>query len=205
MKILIDGYNLIFAWGWMPANDSPQASLIARKRLIEKLKQQIPSLVRRQFTVVFDVHASTSIQTRRSLASGVDPSGFHVTFALDHPDADALIEDLIRQESAPDRLIVVSTDRRLRTAAERRKATSIRSEDFLDAIENIVQQIDPGDSHLKDSGIADSSKQQAIEGLKDVDWLAEFGIDQADFDERPSTGNPNPKSIKEQLDDLIDP
>jgi predicted RNA-binding protein with PIN domain len=204
MKILIDGYNLIFAWGWMPGNASTQASSIARKRMIEKLKQLIPFSVRGHFTMVFDVGALTSSQARQSLASGIDQSGFYLRFAHNYPDADSLIEKMIREESTPNQLVVVSTDQRLRTAAERRKAISIRSEDFLDAIVNIVHQIDQGKNQFDSDRVASTSKQQAIEGLAGIDWLTEFGIDPGEFNETRPVEDLKTNAIQDQLDDLVD-
>jgi predicted RNA-binding protein with PIN domain len=204
MKILIDGYNLIFAWGWMPGDSSTQASSIARKRMIEKLKQFIPFSARGNFTMIFDVGALTSSQARQSLASGTDQSGFHLRFAQNYPDADSLIEEMIRRDSTPNQLVVVSTDQRLRTAAERRKAISVRSEDFLDAIENILHQIDQGKNRFDSDSVAPTSKQQAIEGLAGIDWLTEFGIDLGEFNETKPVEDLKPGTIQDQLDDLVD-
>ena len=51
-----------------------------------------------------------------------------IIFALGDENADARIEQLIAAHSAPKSLTVVSTDRRVRQAANRRKARSITSE-----------------------------------------------------------------------------
>jgi hypothetical protein len=56
--------------------------------------------------------------------------GITVRFAANYDDADALIEELIGQHSAPRRLVVVSSDHRLHRAARRRKAKPIDSEDW---------------------------------------------------------------------------
>lgn len=54
-----------------------------------------------------------------------------VIYAGPGRDADALIERLIEAESAPRRMSVVSSDRRLQKAARRRRAKVIPSDDFL--------------------------------------------------------------------------
>lgn len=54
-----------------------------------------------------------------------------VIYAGPGRDADALIERLIEAESAPRRMSVVSSDRRLQRAARRRRARVIPSDDFL--------------------------------------------------------------------------
>jgi predicted RNA-binding protein with PIN domain len=53
-----------------------------------------------------------------------------VHFAGFHKDSDSVIEEKIKADSAPRRLTVVSSDRRLRKAAGLRRATAIKSEDF---------------------------------------------------------------------------
>jgi predicted RNA-binding protein with PIN domain len=53
-----------------------------------------------------------------------------VYFAGFHKDSDSVIEEKIKADSAPRRLTVVSSDRRLRKAAGLRRATAIKSEDF---------------------------------------------------------------------------
>ena len=52
-------------------------------------------------------------------------------FASGYENADELIEELIRAESAPRRLIVVSSDHRLHRAAKRRKAQAIDSDQWF--------------------------------------------------------------------------
>ncbi len=54
--------------------------------------------------------------------------GLTVRFAAKSGSADELIEELIRADSAPRRLMVVSSDHRLQRAARRRKATAIDSD-----------------------------------------------------------------------------
>ncbi|MCA9102148.1 MAG: NYN domain-containing protein, partial [Planctomycetales bacterium] len=54
--------------------------------------------------------------------------GITVHYAADYDDADELIEELIRRDSAPRQLTVVSSDHRLQRAARRRRATAIDSD-----------------------------------------------------------------------------
>jgi uncharacterized protein len=217
MKILIDGYNLIFAWGWMPTTQSPQAAETARAKLLQKLAQMVPVSLRGRVTVVFDVKASSVSKSASQLESGIDRSGFQIRFAHDYPDADTLIEELIRKEFAPQHLVVVSTDQRLRTAAQRRRAISIRSQDFLDKIQDIVAQCSSAQpspaGDLPNAGptgtgsaspVADT-KQAAISSLKEVDWLAEFGIDPVEIhapSETVKATEDRPQEV--DLDELVD-
>ena len=54
--------------------------------------------------------------------------GLKVRFASRYPDADSLIEELILADSAPRRLMVVSSDHRLQKAARRRRARAVDSD-----------------------------------------------------------------------------
>jgi uncharacterized protein len=55
----------------------------------------------------------------------VDYRGITVRFASRYADADSLIEELIRHDDSPRRLVVVSSDHRLQRAAKRRRAAAI--------------------------------------------------------------------------------
>ncbi len=56
--------------------------------------------------------------------------GLHLVFALEDEDADSRIEQMIEHDSNPRNLTVVSSDRRIRQAASRRRATPLTAEDF---------------------------------------------------------------------------
>ena len=66
--------------------------------------------------------------------------GLTLIFALGDENADARIEQLIAHHSAPKSLTVVSTDRRIRRAATRRKARAMTADEFLDLIERLRSQ-----------------------------------------------------------------
>ena len=93
-----------------------------------------------------------------------------VFFSGPNTDADTMIENNIQANTAPKRLIVVSTDRRLRTAAAKRKAVSVRSEVFWQLM---VEQFDKPNKPSPEPkgqryGITDSETDQ---------WLNQFGLD----------------------------
>ena len=57
---------------------------------------------------------------RRACRARCIHRGLTVRFAVRYEEADRLIEELIRADSAPRRLVVVSSDHRLQRAARRR-------------------------------------------------------------------------------------
>ena len=93
-----------------------------------------------------------------------------VFFAGIGQDADSVIEEKIAISTSPKRLIIISSDRRLRKAARTRKATSIKSEDFWG---NVTKQLNKKrpvkEPREKRSGLSDSETEQ---------WLDIFGFNQ---------------------------
>lgn len=119
MPFLIDGYNLQKQIHKAdPESDMPSDVFLCK--LLSRYLKRI-----RQFgEIIFD---------------GIGPpdkTGFEnldnveVVFTGRNTDADTVIERKIKANTAPKKLVVVSSDRRLRVAAAKRKATGIRSEDF---------------------------------------------------------------------------
>ncbi len=122
MALLIDGYNLLNSTGILAP--SGRAGSLERSRLallnflVEMLDpQEIPHT-----TVVFDAH-----EPPPGLPRVVGHRGLTVRFASRYPDADSLIEELIRADTAPRRLTVVSSDHRIQRAARRRRARAVDS------------------------------------------------------------------------------
>ncbi len=175
MKIIIDAFNLIFAWGWMPSHEGPRAAEIAQNRLLQRLRTMIPAQHRKQVTIVFDAKSESA--EKRPVPYGNHSDGFQLLFAHQYPDADSMIEELITTESAPQHLIVVSSDHRIRAAAVRRGATSIPSQAWLDQIPILF----PNNRSATTDTLGapkTSAKDQAVEQLDGTDWLAEFGLNE---------------------------
>ena len=76
-------------------------------------------------TVVFDAADPPANRPVQSSHKGMT-----LLFAVNEENADAAIERLIAQDSAPRQLAVVSSDRRVREAARRRGATMIEADTF---------------------------------------------------------------------------
>ena len=123
MSLLIDGYNLLNAVGIIPRGVGPGTLERARLALLNFLAESLEPAEVAQTTVVFDAGDAP-----RGLPRAVEHRGLTVRFAAGYEDADALIEELIRAESAPRRLTVVSSDHRLQRAARRRRARAVDSD-----------------------------------------------------------------------------
>jgi uncharacterized protein len=138
MSLLIDGYNLLHASGILARGIGPGVLERARTALLNFLAESLCAEELQRTTVVFDAtHAPKGLE-RFTRHRGID-----VRFALPGGEADDLIEQLIREDSAPRKLIVVSSDHRLHRAAKRRKATPIDSDRwYRDVLKRRLQRSD---------------------------------------------------------------
>lgn len=98
-------------------------------------------------------------------------SNIEVIFAGFHKDSDSVIEEKIKANTAPRRLTVVSSDRRLRKAAAVRKATAVKSEDFWEEVQKELRRGKPRKKEPKGKkeGLTEGETQQ---------WMDLFGLDQ---------------------------
>jgi len=159
MAFLIDGNNLLHAM----AEAGPE---LGRAGLCKDLGL----LVRggQRVHVVFDGPAPPGPLARQIAAHA---HGATVTYAAPRT-ADEVIERLIAEDSAPRQLVVVSTDRRIRKAARRRRAKPIRSEEFARRLTELADEASrprhPLEPPEKRAGLA---PDQADE------WLRVFDIE----------------------------
>lgn len=156
MPLLIDGYNLLRTIqrdAFAALEDAQMCELIGdylyRKRDTGK--------------IVFDGIGppdKSSLQNIRNL---------EVLFSGQH-EADEIIEGLILENTAPKKLAVVSSDRRVKAAAKKRKAVTIKSEDFWIQLVKLLEKKRPVSPEPP-------GKREGI-GEKEADgWIKEFGLD----------------------------
>ena len=145
MPFLIDGYNLLHASGLLGRKVAPKSLERARVALLNFIANSLNDAERKTTTVVFDAKTAPS-----GLPRQVNHHGLDVRFAVGFTDADALIEELIRADSSPRRLVVVSSDHQIQKAAKRRRATSIDSDDWhaeLCRRHRTPERTQPGEDH----------------------------------------------------------
>jgi uncharacterized protein len=97
-------------------------------------------------------------------------SNLEIFFSNIGTDADSIIEDKIKADTAPKRLLIVSSDRRLRKAAHARKAASIKSDEFWVFLDKELNKKRP----KKEPG----GKRQGLSEGETQKWLEIFGIEQ---------------------------
>lgn len=130
MPTLIDGYNLAHASGILAHNIGPGTLERARDALIGFLAAALTESERTTTTIVFDAKSAAPDQPCKQTVNGIN-----VVFAVGYETADALVEELIRDHSAPRQLVVVSSDHHIQRAAKRRRATPIDSETWFSELQ----------------------------------------------------------------------
>jgi predicted RNA-binding protein with PIN domain len=97
-------------------------------------------------------------------------SNLEVFFVGLGTDADTVIENKIGANTAPRRLTIVSSDRRLRKAARARKAISVKSEVFWNSVQKqLSRKKTTKEPAAKRRGLSDGETKQ---------WLEYFGLEQ---------------------------
>ena len=156
---LIDGHNLLHS--------------------IEKADESSESISDVQLCHIIGSYLKLTGQNGEIIFDGIGPpdkSGFdgisnlEVFFSGLGADTDTLIEDKIIANSAPRRLKIVSSDRRLRRAARARKATSVKSEAFWN---NVQKQLS-----RKKTAKEPTAKRRGLSESETRHWLEIFDLEQ---------------------------
>jgi predicted RNA-binding protein with PIN domain len=161
MRYLIDGYNLMHAFGSLEGREGPTALRRARQALLDRLHREFGEKAG-QLTVVFDAAAHPAGAPAQNNYQGIE-----VLFAVREASADELIEVLIRQAAVPRQLTVVSDDHRIQQASSRRDCIAMGCSEFLEAMEGI---------HTARRALPQSpvEKPQAPSESENRYWLREF-------------------------------
>jgi predicted RNA-binding protein with PIN domain len=171
--LIIDGYNVIFTGGLLKNQTSPQALNSARSALIQRAVNA--GLQDTTTTIVFDAKQAPPGQPAQ-----LEYRGVRVMFAVDQLEADDLIEDLIRQHAHPATLTVVSSDRRLQVAAQRRGAAYLDSDSWLSQTDDqLSRRWKPPNEVMPLADSPESSESLSADQLGQ--WLAYFNYDEAEI------------------------
>ena len=134
MHWLIDGYNVMHAGGRLGPKLSRDGFRRARRRFLDELSAALGPQAARQTTVVFDASVHPG-----DFALDAHYRGLGILFALGDENADARIELLIAADADPRTLTVVSSDRRIRQAAVRRRTKSLTADQYWELIDDLKE------------------------------------------------------------------
>jgi predicted RNA-binding protein with PIN domain len=189
MSILIDGYNLLHVTGLAGpeiARSEIKSGALERARnaLLNFLAASLDDDQRRLTTVAFD-----SNDAPPGLPREVQHRGITVKYATDYESADELLEELIREDSAPKKLTVVSSDHRVQRAAKRRRARAVDSDVwYVEIRESRRRTSEPLANHTMKPTAPLSDDEVAA-------WLCEFGDVSIEQFSSPSPGSTDDSSI----------
>jgi len=157
--IIIDGYNLLHS--------------------IRKANEDSDAISDIQLCRIVDIFLTQTGQKGEVIFDGTGPpdkskfdntSKLEVFFAGPGRDADTVIENKIKASTAPRRLTVVSSDRRVLQAARARRATAIKSNVFWD---NLQRQLS-----RKKTAREPPAKRRGLSESETEQWLKFFGLEQ---------------------------
>jgi predicted RNA-binding protein with PIN domain len=157
---IIDGHNLL----WALHQSLGEREITTEIELCRVLGRYFAS-TREPGQVVFDGAGPAD-------RADFDALGYlEVVFAGFNYDADSVIEEKIKANTAPRQLTVVSSDRRLRKAAGARKATAVKSELFWEQVKKELARKKPErkEPEAKKEGLSESETDK---------WLEVFGLDE---------------------------
>jgi len=176
LLLLIDGYNVVAPVAAPSRNPGrkPDPTWLHRERnqLIHRLAQHLSEDIRCRTCVVFD--AANPPPDR---PSEFEVEGISVRFAVDHPEADDLLEEIIAADSAPKTLAVVSSDHRVQTAAKRRSCVCFDSQPWLDdLIDGKVGLAVVPNRRAGEGSQPKSDKPDSVDEGDVQKWMEDFGF-----------------------------
>jgi predicted RNA-binding protein with PIN domain len=172
MLWLIDGYNLMHSAGAAGGKEvSREAFRRRRRRFLTILAESLGSQRARETTIVFDASSPPGDFELESTYQEMK-----IVFALGDENADARIEQIIAQHSAPKSLTVVSTDHRIRRAAKRRKAKAVTADRFLEFLDQLQSKKRHEQSPQNPPKECDSARDLPLSSEESAYWLEEFAL-----------------------------
>ena len=178
MRYLIDGYNLMYAGGHLGKRLGPGGFRKVRTRFLNDLADALGLVDAHQTTVVFDASSAPG-----DIPRTLTHMGLSVVFAVDNENADERIEELIAGHSAPKSLTVVSSDRRIRQAAGRRKSLAVTADDFWVELDARKRRRAREPVPPPPDAPADRPRERVLTPEESEYWLHEF----RDLDQRTGT------------------
>jgi len=165
--LIIDGYNVMHLAGLARKAIGAGDLERARERLLRKLHSQLSTNERKRTTVVFDgtdQPASGSRWFKRfEMAVLFSPFG---------QEADDVIEELIRTHRDPRRLVVVSSDNRLKQAARSHRAGWLDADTFLCEIEH---RSSATETETNSPQVSPARPPENLSETEVQRWISEFG------------------------------
>ncbi len=167
MPYLFDGYNLYHAMRKV----SEEFASLTPKMMSAVLSEDLKGM-KEKGIIVFDGRA-----LRGDLESYKQMGPVTILYSGVKSDADTRIEELIKDNTAPKRLVVVSSDHRIKRAGRRRRAKILTSLEYIDALFYRLSRPAP----VREP----KEKRLGVEQGQLDQWLDLFGIEKEDPSDDP--------------------
>jgi predicted RNA-binding protein with PIN domain len=172
MRLLIDGYNLLFQSVALQQDmNNKNALRQARGRLVSLVLDLIDESVRSRTMIVFDAKEAPP-----GLPARYQDRGIEIVFARDWDSADELIQLEIRKHPTPKLLTVVSSDHAIHRKALARGATVLDCDDWIDEQLNQRERRRQQEASVDGVGDHDDAKQREVSESEKSEWLDKFGF-----------------------------
>ena len=159
MPIIIDGYNLLHSI----QKTSEEAGSITDFYLCQTLGRYF-KLIGENAEIIFDGIGPPEKERLENV------SGLEVIFVGRNTDADTVIEDKIRSNTAPKMLTIVTNDRQIKDVGRLRRTSLVKCEKFwADVQQNLSKKRAVKEPKGKRSGLSNAETEQ---------WLEIFGMDE---------------------------
>lgn len=135
-RVIVDGYNVIFAWDELRALADSGHIDAARERLMDALSNYA-AFTRREVVVVFDGYRVPGGQGEK-----FDRSGLHVVFTRQGETADAYMEKLADEIGKNDSVRVVTSDALIQLTALRAGVLRMSAREFRQELAQVAQQLE---------------------------------------------------------------
>ncbi len=158
MPLLIDGYNLLGA-----IHKSEEQHALMDEAGLCRMVSDFLRRMRKDGRMYFDGTGPRD----KSAVTGL--SNLEVIFSGPGVEADDRIEEEIEQSTSPRFLTVVSSDRRIRDSAGKRKAVSVPSDEFWKLVVKTLER--------KKKGIREPrAKREGLTESETEEWMKIFGL-----------------------------
>lgn len=160
VSVLVDGNNLLHAaWNVEPERPVGRSALC---KTLGEWARRTGARVR----IVFDGGSPNA-----NLAAQIGDRDVATVFSGPGISADELLIELIQEDSAPRRLLVVSSDREIATAARRRRAQCAGSVRFWERVLRTLA------SPAGDQELEPPAKRAGADAADTAAWLREWGFE----------------------------
>ena len=132
--IIVDGYNVIFAW--QDLKELAQTDLSAARQKLMEILCNYSAFTKENVVLVFDAYMVSGNQGER-----FDFHNIHVVYTKERESGDVYIEKLVKEIGKNDKVRVVSSDGLIQLSAVRYGVLRLSSREFEEEVDSVHEKI----------------------------------------------------------------